>query len=77
MTYRRSLATSLLQRKWTTGMPFFQKKISDMYLNVVALNTKDVDAQIPKDIISVVESDQFEKVIDDKFRKSKLDELIK
>ncbi|GAB6258362.1 hypothetical protein [Peribacillus sp. N1] len=29
--------------------------------------TKDVDAQIPKDIKSVVESDQFEKVIDDKF----------
>jgi len=42
-------------------MPFFQKKISDMYLNVVALNTKDVDAQIPKDIISVVESDSLKK----------------
>ncbi|MEF2094958.1 MetQ/NlpA family ABC transporter substrate-binding protein [Bacillus sp. CFBP9009] len=43
------------------------EKMPYMYLNVDAVNTKDVDAQIPMDIISVVESDRFEKVIDDKF----------
>ena len=43
------------------------ENMPDMYRNVVAVNTKDVDAQFAKDIKSVVESDQFEKVIDDKF----------
>ncbi|MFJ8069248.1 hypothetical protein ACIQZD_09890 [Peribacillus sp. NPDC096447] len=43
------------------------EKVPYMYLNVDAVNTKDVDTQIRMDIISVVESDQFEKVIDDKF----------
>lgn len=43
------------------------EKMPDMYRNVVAVNTKDVDAQFAKDIKSVVESDQFEKVINDKF----------
>ncbi|MCK1984425.1 MULTISPECIES: hypothetical protein [Peribacillus] len=42
-------------------------KMQDMYLNVDIVNTKDVDAQFAKDIKSVVESDQFEKMIDGKF----------
>ncbi|TKH15773.1 hypothetical protein FC678_01500 [Peribacillus simplex] len=40
------------------------EKMPDMYH---AVYTIDVDAQFPKDIISAVKSDLFERVIDDKF----------
>ncbi|MFI8492952.1 MULTISPECIES: MetQ/NlpA family ABC transporter substrate-binding protein [Peribacillus] len=43
------------------------ENMPDMYRNVVAVNTKDADAQFAKDIKSVVESDKFEEVIDSKF----------
>ena len=39
----------------------------DTYRNVVAVNTKDIDAQFAKDIQSVVKGAEFEKVIDSKF----------
>ncbi|MGM9954280.1 MAG: MetQ/NlpA family ABC transporter substrate-binding protein [Peribacillus sp.] len=44
------------------------ENMPDTYRNVVAVNTKDKDAQFAKDIKSVVESAEFEKVIDDKFQ---------
>ncbi|MGE6377564.1 MetQ/NlpA family ABC transporter substrate-binding protein [Peribacillus muralis] len=43
------------------------ENMPDLYRNVVAVNTKDVDAQFAKDIKEVVKSAEFEKVIDRKF----------
>ncbi|QHE63226.1 hypothetical protein FHE72_21080 [Rossellomorea vietnamensis] len=40
----------------------------DQYRNRVVMNTKDVDSQLAKDIKAVVEADQFEKTIDQKFK---------
>ncbi|XXM71481.1 MetQ/NlpA family ABC transporter substrate-binding protein [Lysinibacillus sphaericus] len=40
----------------------------DQYRNRVVMNTKDVDSQLAKDIKAVVESDQFEKTIDEEFK---------
>lgn len=40
----------------------------DQYRNRVVMNTKDADSQLAKDIKAVVESDQFEKVIDGEFK---------
>ena len=39
----------------------------DQYRNVVAVKSSDEESQIAKDIQSVVESDEFEKVIDEQF----------
>ena len=39
----------------------------DPYRNIVAVKTDDKDSQIAKDIQSVVESEEFEKVIDEEF----------
>jgi len=39
----------------------------DPYRNVVAVKVDNEDSQFAKDILSVVESDEFEKIIDDEF----------
>ncbi|MGR9049785.1 MetQ/NlpA family ABC transporter substrate-binding protein [Halobacillus faecis] len=40
----------------------------DDYRNRVAVNTEDLDAQFVKDIKEVVESEEFEKIIDEEFK---------
>lgn len=40
----------------------------DDYRNRVVVNTKDIDAQFAKDIKAAVESEQFEKIIDEEFQ---------
>ncbi|WP_042352875.1 MetQ/NlpA family ABC transporter substrate-binding protein [Bacillus massiliigorillae] len=40
----------------------------DPFRNIVAIQTKNKDAQFAKDIKEVIESDDFEKVIDEKFK---------
>ncbi|WP_121615560.1 MetQ/NlpA family ABC transporter substrate-binding protein [Virgibacillus halodenitrificans] len=40
----------------------------DDYRNRVVINTKDVDKQFAKDIKEVIESEDFEKIIDEKFQ---------
>ncbi|MGG0719298.1 MetQ/NlpA family ABC transporter substrate-binding protein [Robertmurraya massiliosenegalensis] len=40
----------------------------DSYRNVVAVKTENKDDQLAKDIVEVVESDAFEKVIDEEFQ---------
>ncbi|MFT9597589.1 MetQ/NlpA family ABC transporter substrate-binding protein [Mesobacillus sp.] len=44
------------------------ENMPDQYRNRVVINTKDKDAQFAKDIKEVVESDEFEKIIDEKFK---------
>ncbi len=44
------------------------ENMPDQYRNRVVMNTKDVDSQLAKDIKEVVESDEFEKVIDEEFK---------
>ncbi|MBS4750907.1 hypothetical protein GMA11_05210 [Granulicatella sp. zg-ZJ] len=44
------------------------EKMDDNYRNRVVVNTKDKDAQFAKDIIDVVKSDDFNKVIDEQFK---------
>lgn len=44
------------------------EKMDDNYRNRVVVNTKDKDAQFAKDIIEVVQSSEFEKVIDTEFK---------
>ena len=39
----------------------------DIYRNVVAVKTENIDKQFAKDIIEIVESAEFEKVIDSDF----------
>lgn len=41
--------------------------MSDSYRNVVAISAKDNDSQIAKDLKAVVESEDFEKIIDEEF----------
>lgn len=43
----------------------YNEKLSDGYVNGIAVRTADKDSQFAKDIISVVESDAFKKVIED------------
>ncbi len=40
----------------------------DDYRNRVVINTKDVDKQFAKDIKEVIKSEDFEKIIDEKFQ---------
>ena len=40
----------------------------DQFRNVVAVKTENKDKQFAKDIIEVIESEQFEKVIDSDFQ---------
>ncbi|RWZ58032.1 hypothetical protein EQV77_09600 [Halobacillus fulvus] len=40
----------------------------DDYRNRVAVNTEDLDAQFVKDIKEVIESDEFEQIIDEEFK---------
>jgi D-methionine transport system substrate-binding protein len=40
----------------------------DPYRNIVAVKTENKDSQLAKDIKAVIESDNFEKVIDDQFK---------
>ncbi|MEH7444351.1 MetQ/NlpA family ABC transporter substrate-binding protein [Bacillus sp. JJ1122] len=44
------------------------EKMPDQYRNRVVINTKDENAQFAKDIKEVVESAEFEKVIDEEFK---------
>ncbi|RSD24993.1 MetQ/NlpA family ABC transporter substrate-binding protein [Mesobacillus subterraneus] len=44
------------------------ENMPDQYRNRVVINTKDQDAQFAKDIKEVVESDDFEKIIDEGFK---------
>lgn len=44
------------------------EKMSDELKNVVAVRAEDQDAQFAKDIIEVIESEAFEKVIDEEFK---------
>ncbi|MHA6259722.1 MetQ/NlpA family ABC transporter substrate-binding protein [Sporosarcina sp. CAU 1771] len=43
------------------------ENMPDQFRNVVAVRTEDKDSQLAKDIIAVVESPEFEKVIDEQF----------
>jgi D-methionine transport system substrate-binding protein len=42
--------------------------MADHYRNVVAVKTDNKDAQFAKDIKAVVESEEFEKIIDEEFK---------
>jgi D-methionine transport system substrate-binding protein len=44
------------------------ENMPDQYRNRVVINTKDQDAQFAEDIKEVVESDEFEKIIDNDFK---------
>ncbi|MBA9028475.1 MULTISPECIES: MetQ/NlpA family ABC transporter substrate-binding protein [Bacillaceae] len=44
------------------------ENMSDQYRNVVAVKTDNKDSQFAKDIKEVVESDEFEKIIDEEFK---------
>ncbi|GAQ18285.1 D-methionine-binding lipoprotein MetQ precursor [Oceanobacillus picturae] len=44
------------------------EEMPDNYRNVVAVNTDDLDAQFTKDIKEVIESDEFEQIIDEEFQ---------
>lgn len=44
------------------------ENMPDQYRNRVVINTKDQDAQFAKDIKEVVESAEFEKIIDEEFK---------
>lgn len=44
------------------------ESMPDDYRNRVVVNTKDLDAQFVKDIKDVIESDEFEAIIDDQFQ---------
>lgn len=44
------------------------ENMPDQYRNVVAVNKKNLNKQFAKDILEIVESEQFEKVIDEEFQ---------
>ncbi|WP_342515141.1 MetQ/NlpA family ABC transporter substrate-binding protein [Sporosarcina sp. FSL K6-1522] len=44
------------------------ENMPDQYRNVVAVKTENLEKQFAKDIIEIVESEQFEKVIDEEFK---------
>ncbi|MFS0862612.1 MetQ/NlpA family ABC transporter substrate-binding protein [Fredinandcohnia sp. 179-A 10B2 NHS] len=44
------------------------ENMSDSYRNVVAVSAANEDSQLAKDIKAVVESDEFEKIIDEEFQ---------
>lgn len=44
------------------------EEMNDVHRNRVVMNTKDVNSELAKDIKEVVESEEFEKTIDDKFK---------
>ncbi|MFF2483119.1 MetQ/NlpA family ABC transporter substrate-binding protein [Paenibacillus sp. NPDC058071] len=44
------------------------ENMAENYRNVVAVRTKDTDAQFAKDLKEVIESDAFEKTIDEQFQ---------
>ncbi|MFD2628572.1 MetQ/NlpA family ABC transporter substrate-binding protein [Oceanobacillus kapialis] len=44
------------------------EELPDDYRNVVAVNTDDADAQFAKDIKEVIESEEFEQIIDEEFQ---------
>lgn len=44
------------------------ENMPDQYRNVVAVNTKDLEEQFVKDIVEVVQSEQFEQIIDEEFK---------
>lgn len=43
----------------------YNEELAEGYFNVVAVRTEDVDKQFAKDIVSIVHSDDFRKVIED------------
>ncbi|WP_428910193.1 MetQ/NlpA family ABC transporter substrate-binding protein [Niallia sp. Krafla_26] len=44
------------------------ENMDDRYRNVVAVKTDNKDSQLAKDIIEIVESEDFEKIIDEEFK---------
>lgn len=44
----------------------YNEELGQGYFNVIAVRTSDVDSQFSKDIVSIVHSDDFRKVIEDK-----------
>ena len=40
----------------------------DPYRNIVAVKTENKDSQFAKDIKAVIESEEFEKIIDEEFK---------
>lgn len=44
----------------------YNEQLSDGYYNVIAVRTEDKESQLVKDIVSIVHSDVFRSVIDDK-----------
>ena len=46
----------------------FLENMPDQFRNVVAVREADENSQLAKDIKAVVESDEFEKVIDSEFK---------
>lgn len=43
------------------------ENMPDQYRNVVAVRAEDEDGQLASDIVDVIESEQFEEVIDEQF----------
>lgn len=43
----------------------YNEKLSDGYINVIAVRTEDADSQLSKDVLEVVKSSKFKSVIDD------------
>ena len=48
-----------------TSDSIYNEKLSEGYVNVIAVRTEDVDAQLSKDILEIVKSTEFKSVIDD------------
>jgi D-methionine transport system substrate-binding protein len=44
------------------------ENMNDQYRNIVAVKTENKDSQLAKDIKAVIESDAFEKIIDEEFK---------
>lgn len=45
----------------------FLENMPDVYRNVVAVTAENKDSQLAKDLIEIVESEEFETVIDEEF----------
>ncbi|WP_313885146.1 MetQ/NlpA family ABC transporter substrate-binding protein [Clostridium faecium] len=43
----------------------YNEKLSDGYINVIAVRTEDADSQLSKDVVEIVKSSKFKSVIDD------------
>lgn len=43
----------------------YNEKLSDGYINVIAVRTEDADSQLSKDVVEIVKSSKFKSLIDD------------